>query len=266
MFDYTKAAVAQTIDDLKKVLYYVGVATQTVYLAYILYALVAETGIFVINLLLFLLSFAYFVFHLITTKFGKDPDAKECKRLKSNGKEIMKWTKRSLRLITIIVAFVEIFSAKTPDTLTVVMAAFMAIGWLLEILFDLIVKILNKRYRFIMDGLEMDIDEITKPFKNVGNFFKKMTGQEVAPEKEPTKNQVYLREKVLVLREEKSAEKENEKIRRAEERKQKKQAEKQNKLALKQSTKAEKALLKAAKKQERLQAKEEKESNANREE
>ena len=244
MFDYTKAAISQTIDDLKKVFYFVGLGTQVVYIAFLVYSLIVGSGIFFINLALAALSLGYLIFYLIVTKFGKDPDAKECKRLRKTGKEAMKWTKRSLRLVTICIAFVEIFSTQTPDTLSVVLTAFMLVGWILEIVFDLIVKILTSRYRFIMDGLELDIDEITKPFKNVGNFFKKMTGQEVAPEKELNKNQLFLKEKVLVSREERQIKKQNEKIRKKQEAKE-----------LKKSTKAERALLKEADKKQKAEQK-----------
>ena len=247
MFDYTKAAIVQTINDLKRLFYVIGLCTQIIYIAFLIYSLVTGAGIFAVNAILAVLSIAYLVFHLVTTKFGKDPDAKECKRLKKSGKELMKWLKRALRLVTITFAFIEIFSTDTPDTLSVILSAFMVIGWVAEILFDFIIKILTNRYRFIMDGLELDIDEITKPFKNVGNFFKKMTGQEVAPEKELTKNQIYLKESVLLQREEKTQQREEIKLKKSEEKQRKKQQAKQ----LKQSTKAEKALLKAAKKKEK---------------
>ena len=256
MFDYTRAAISQTIDDFKKVFYFVGLATQVVYIAFLIYSLIVGSGIFLINLVLAVLSLGYLIFYLIITKFGKDPDSKQCKRLKKNGKKAMKWTKRSLRLVTITVAFVEIFSTPNPDTLSVVLATFMVVGWILEIVFDLIVKILNNRYRFLMDGLEMDIDDITKPFKNVGNFFKKMTGQEVAPEKELNKNQIYLKEKVLEKREERVFEKQSEKHRKSEEKIRKKQEIKE----LKKSTKAERALLKQANKKQREKEKQLKKS------
>lgn len=247
MLDYTKAAIAQTLNDLKKLFYYIGLFVQIVYIGFLVYSMALGTGIFAINLALAILSTAYFIFHLITTKFGKDPDANDCKRLKKNFKEAMKWLKRGLRLITIGVAFVELYTADVPDVISVVLTAFMVLGWIADVLFDLVVKILNNRYRLIMDGLELDIDAFTKPFKSVGNFFKKMTGQEVEPEKELTANQIHLKETVLIQKEEKTAEKQTEKLKKSEEKERKRQAAKE----LKKSTKAEKALLKAAKKKEK---------------
>lgn len=252
MFDYTKAAISQTIDDLKKFFYYIGIAMQVTYLGYLAYAFITQAGIFAVNVVLSVLSVAYLVFYLIITKFGKDPDAKRCKALKKGGKEAVHWIKRAIRVFTLTVAFIDFYNVKNPPILSVVFTAFMLVGLVLEILYDFTLKIINKRYVFITDGVDMDVDEITKPFKNVGNFFKKMTGQEVAPEKELNKNQLFLKEKVLAKREEKQLERQNEKLQKTEDKQRKKQEEKQ----LKQSTKAEKALLKAAKKKEKLEKRE----------
>lgn len=247
MFDYTKTALSQTWDELKKFFYFIGLAMQFLYLGYLAYVLITGAGVFLINVILAGISLAYLTFYLIITKFGKDPDAKNCKKLKKNGKEMILWIKRAIRVCTLTIAFVNFYQAKNPPILSVIFTAFMVVGLVLEILYDCTLKIVNKRFAFISDGVEMDVDEITRPLKNVGNFLKKMTGQEVAPEKELTKNQLYLKEKVLAKREEKIIEKQTEKIRKTEE----KQRKKQEKKELKQSTKAEKALLKAAQKKEK---------------
>ena len=62
MFDYTKAAISQTIDDLKKFFYYIGIAMQVTYLGYLAYAFITQAGIFAVNVVLSVLSVAYLVF------------------------------------------------------------------------------------------------------------------------------------------------------------------------------------------------------------
>lgn len=252
MFDCTQAAVRQTLDDLKKLFYYVGLAMQIVYIAYLVYAIVAGSGILVVNILLCALCVAYFVFWLIVTKVGKDPDAKHCAHLKKGGREAFKWSKRAIRLVTIGSSLYEIFSVETAAPLNVLFAAFMIIGWVLEFVFDLIVKIVNARFQYIMEGVEVDVDDLLRPIRNTANFFKKMTGQEVEPPKELTKNQLSLKEKAAAYREEKAQQRKDRrevyKQRLADE----KEERRQRKKDLKASTKAEKALLKAAAKKKKV--------------
>lgn len=57
----------------------------------------------------------------------------------------------------------------------------MIVGWILQIIFEVLIKILTNRVNFILEGLEADLDNMLKPVRSVGNFFKKVTGKEVAP-------------------------------------------------------------------------------------
>ena len=45
-----------------------------------------------------------------------------------------------------------------------------------------------KRAKFILAGMEADYEKLKKPVKTVGNFFKKLVGKKVEPEKEPSKD------------------------------------------------------------------------------
>ncbi|MFQ7076885.1 MAG: hypothetical protein ACLRSW_02535 [Christensenellaceae bacterium] len=105
------------------------------------------------------------------------------------------WTKRLIKLFTLGVAVYGICTAvERVSAVSVILAALMIVGWILQIIFEVLIKILTNRVNFILEGLEADLDNMLKPVRSVGNFFKKVTGKEVAPPKELTKNQLKLKE------------------------------------------------------------------------
>ena len=80
MLDYTKMAIKQTISDLKKTDYIRNVATQIIYIIYLIYTLIVGTGYLALNIVLLVISTSYFVFFLTMTSLGKTPEAKPSKR------------------------------------------------------------------------------------------------------------------------------------------------------------------------------------------
>ena len=85
MFDLTKAALRQTVQDFKKADHTRSVLTQLVYLAYLAYCLIERTGILAVNILLTCISAVYLLFFLIVTEFGKSPDGSKFKAVKRGG-------------------------------------------------------------------------------------------------------------------------------------------------------------------------------------
>lgn len=126
----------------------------------------------------------------------------------------------------------------------------MIVGWILQIVFEVLIKILTNRVNFILEGLEADLDNMLKPVRSVGNFFKKVTGKEVAPPKEPTKNQLKLKAKVEAFRAEQKRKKEEERLRREAQKSAEKALEKERRREQKQSIRIENQLLRAARKKQ----------------
>ena len=249
MLDYTKMAIRQTIADLKRVDYIRNVATQIVYIVYLIYNLAAGAGYLALNIVLLVLAAAYFVFFLTVTSLGKTPEGKT---LKKTGTAVYVWCRRLIKLFTLGLTVYGICTAVGHvSALSVILAALMIVGWCLQIIFEVLIKILTNRVNFILEGLEADLDNMLRPVRSVGNFFKKIAGKEVKPEKELTKNQLRLKEKVEAYRAEQKRKKAEEKIRREVARTAAKQSEKERLKREKRSVRIENKLLKAAKKREK---------------
>lgn len=225
MFDYTKTAVNKIVADFKKFFHRFSVCAQIVYIAYLIYALFANTELWIINTILLVISVAYFIFFLIAT--AKDAD----KKLKKRVKTIFTRCKQIIKLFTLGVMLYGIWQTSTHvDPLSVILTALMIVGWVLQILFEVIFTFFLNKVNFVWEAVQADREEITKPVKNIGNFFKRITGKEIEEEKEPTKNRLLLDGMVEEYREKKSEEKDAKK--RA-----KKQAKLEEKIAKKQAKK-----------------------------
>ena len=235
MLDYTKMAIRQTIADLKRVDYIRNVATQIVYIVYLIYNLAAGAGYLALNIVLLVLAAAYFVFFLTVTSLGKTPEGKT---LKKTGTAVYVWCRRLIKLFTLGLTVYGICTAVGHvSALSVILAALMIVGWCLQIIFEVLIKILTNRVNFILEGLEADLDNMLRPVRSVGNFFKKIAGKEVTP--------------VEAYRAEQKRKKAEEKIRREVARTAAKQSEKERLKREKRSVRIENKLLKAAKKREK---------------
>ena len=227
MLDYTKTAIRKTVDDYKRVDYIRNIITQLLYILYLTYAVYenvsarAEIGIFWVNATLFTLSVSYFVFFMIMTR-GKPLEPP--KRSQKFVGVVFKRSKQLLKLFTLGIMVYGVYATtKTLTPIGVVLSALMIVGWVLQIIFEVLIRIFVNRAQLIIEGLEADYENLMKPAKAVGNFFKKVTGKEVEPKKEKTKTRLWLDKKVEENRIEKIEEKKRKKA-------EKKQAKKQKKL------------------------------------
>lgn len=195
MFDYTQVAWKQVVADFQKVLYIIGVASQAVYIGYLLYSLIAGTGVLWVNIALFALSVAYFVFSSSPRKAEKRPTAQK-QTGKKLGAKIYKACKLLLRIYPIALTIYGLYqTAEHVSFLAILLVCMMIIGWILQIVFEVIGAILSNRFALMLDAVKADVEEIKRPVTGVTNFFKKITGKEVETPKEPNKNQLKLREK-----------------------------------------------------------------------
>ena len=209
MMDYTKAAFNQVLTDLKKAAHGFSVTMNVAYIAYLLYALITGMGNPIVNGGLLGLTCAYFLFFLCVTSFGKTPDGKA---LSDGVKAFYKWCKRLIKLYTLGVAVYGIYTATAHvELFSVLLTACMILFWVLDIAFELLVKYATARINLIVEGIKTDVDNVVKPFRTTGNFFKKLVGKEVEPEKEPTKQRLFLDQLVAENKEQRAAEKEQKK-------------------------------------------------------
>lgn len=220
MFDYTQTAIKKIFDDFKKFCHVCSIVTQSIYIGYLLYSICAQTGRWWIKTIFLTVSVAYFIFYLVVHHSKKY-------KLEKTGKKFFKRSKLALKLFELIVAFysiaVTINDATTPS---VILLSLMLVGWLLQVVFDVIISILENRAGLFMEALKADIEEAKRPMDTVSNLFKKLSGQPIEPAPQKSKHRIWLDEHVVITRqtkkEKKQAEKQAKKQRLAEYKAQKK--------------------------------------------
>ncbi len=87
MLEYTRVVLNQTIGDIKKIGRVANFLTQIIYIAYLIYAIAAPTGIIYVNIPLLVISAAYLCFSIVMErKTQENKDSKDKTNEKSQGK------------------------------------------------------------------------------------------------------------------------------------------------------------------------------------
>jgi len=207
MFDHTKAAFKKTVNDFKKIDLIRNIATQLIYIAYLIYAICIQSGYLIANIVLLTLAIAYFIFFLYMKTRGVK------RNVKRTVKNVYKWSKQFVKLFNLGVMIYGLsITANHFTAPSLILASLMIVGWVLQILFEVVFQFFLRKAKFIMEGMEADYQKITKPVKSVGNFFKKVMGKEVKEEPAPSKDRIILEEMVSKEKAEKRRQKEEGRI------------------------------------------------------
>ncbi len=187
MLDYTKGVLSQTLNDLKSIAFFSALALQIFQVGYLIYAICTGTGILAANIILLTLSTAYLAFILYV--HFQDIE-KQTKKLLKN---IYRWSKRAIKAFTLGVSIYGLFiSASEPLTtksmVSIILVVFMLLAWVLDILFSLIVMVLEKRKDLFLNAFKMDFEPAFKAM----NFVNKIRGKEVKDEIVPTQSRSIL--------------------------------------------------------------------------
>ncbi len=230
MLEYTKAAGKRVWRNLKAIRFLFNVITQVFYIGYLLYAIKTDRGNFYVNLVLFLLSVAYFGFFSIAILYSVR------RQLKRRVKLVFQWSKRLIKLVNLGIMVYALAYTTETSAVNLIMTAFLCLCWISDLTVEILSILFRAWWRLVLDGLESDWQKMTKPLRSVKSFFRRATGKEVEEEPAPTKNQIFLEE----LIEEERVERENQRLENEYLARKKKQEEKQRKREAKQAKKANK--------------------------
>lgn len=202
MIDYTRAAIEKNITDLKIFGFRFNIATEIFSILYLIYAIIVGGGYLIANIVLALLSLSYLIFYIITQN---NPEAKSARILT---KAAYKWIKLGIKAFTLGVTVYGIYIATEHVTLlSVVMASAMVISWTLNVILTLCINYFSSKAKFIIAAIEADFENMMRPVEKVGNFIKKVRGQDVEEKPAPDKTRILLESTVYEYRERKKAEK-----------------------------------------------------------
>ena len=211
MFDYTKVAFTKVINDFKKLFFVFNIVVQLVYIAYLCYATFFTDKFFKINLSLLAVSVIYFVVFLATRD-----GSKLSKKVDTTVKRSVKWYKIIVKAFTLGVAlYALVDTVNTVKPLSVVLVSLMIIGWVLQVLFELVLYFLESKVDYVITGLKRDWEESSGLGRVAGNLvFNKVLGWEMQEDEKPTKKSEVLQALVKEAKAEKIKAKKEEKERK----------------------------------------------------
>lgn len=182
MFKYTRTAIDIIISDIKKFSTIFNYGSLIFISAYFIYALVTKTGNFIANIILASLFVGYTIFYFITKSM-------EMKTAKKVVKRSYKWIKIVIKTFTLGAMIYGIYTATTNVTpISIILATLMIILYVLQILLELACEIVEDKKDLLVEAVAKDMEIVTRPVSAVGNFVKRMKGEEVViEEKEPSR-------------------------------------------------------------------------------
>lgn len=226
MFKHTVAIFTKTIDDFLTVKTFLNFAVQVIYMLYLAYLLINPTDIWYLHAALLTVSFAFLIFDIIITvkineiksrkprfwRFLKKKKYKaeisKAKKTRAVGKKVNLCASHTIKLFVLISAIYPIvISPHTVQPISIISTAVMILLWILQILFEILMKILIQRMDLFIEAIKADFEFVTKPVDSVKNTFRKFMGKDVKDEREPTKERTYLDSVVEKFRAKKAEEK-----------------------------------------------------------
>ena len=179
MLRYTRGAIGDTIDAIKKLARGIEIAVQIVYIAYLIISIALGSGILFANIVLLSVSALYFIYDLASAhEFYTKAQEKQRERVK----ETVKITKRITHAVVIIIAVIEL--ATSPfSAVPMIMTFMMIVGFVLSWVFDAIISAVDERKELIVTAVALDL----KPQKVIDVMHKitghKPTEEEIEEEK-----------------------------------------------------------------------------------
>lgn len=187
MFDRTTALIHQTVDDIKKISFYVNLVSQIIYIAYLVYAVVWTPKYLPLNIVLLVLSVAFFVLFLLFRYKGDLIP----KRVKGRITDAFKIARRAVQLVVIVTSLVAIYNTQpSVVTLQMLFSLASALTFVLNVIIDLIVHVVSARFALFELAIKADVNDFldTKAGKVVSFFGKKILGKNKDKEEELVEN------------------------------------------------------------------------------
>ena len=167
MVDYSKAAISIVLEDLKKWSRSFKIVFSIFTLIYLSYAIIVEEGNFYVNVVLLGMFIIYTLFELFTIN-------KSMKKTKKIIARSYKWSKLAVRAFTLCSMMYGIYvAAANIDAISIIFATLMIILWVLEVLLEVLIFVIEPKVKLVIAGVLTD----AKPIINTYNFFKKKDGE-----------------------------------------------------------------------------------------
>ena len=188
IFANAKASLTQTLEQIKRFLLIVGTTTHIIYIGYLIYALAADLGVLWVNAVLLGISVIYLIFY-IYSHMGKAVS----RGARRGAKRAYKRTKLLLRAYTLGVAIYGVYTAAaSPTFFSVLITSLMLLSWIVGVILEALVSIIERRIKHLIKGIEADIESLKKPTISLKNSIEKLFRKNSSEEENEKKDEDYV--------------------------------------------------------------------------
>ena len=177
MFDYTRSILDKIINDIKKTARVFMLFTQVATIAYLIYSLIAPVGFLSINILLLVLSVAYFVAYLLlTSEKWNETKAQSSKRRKALAKarNIFARSRLVVNFFPMIAVLYGLATASTHATpVSTILSLLPVLGWVLQLIFEILRMIIDKYKSLLEFAFHKDMEGVNKTLNVLNKFIGK---------------------------------------------------------------------------------------------
>ena len=206
MFDYTRAAIDKTLQDIKNFKYGFDIFTQAFYVVYLVAAIFLKIGNLYANIILAVVSLAAFILYFVLYEKSGERYEK-LRRLKNHAAKTVKLLVNGFTLGVSIYG-ISVASGEVRF-ITLLFALLSLVMWMFGVLVEIITYIVEDRVDYFKEAFALDKQEFKKPIGAVSNFIKKAVGAEPdpIPEVKPSRHKRSLDKQILKKKEQKRAKK-----------------------------------------------------------
>lgn len=171
MFECTQIALKETVRELRRYDVVRVILTQIIYFAHTIYQIVNncingfKLWYIILYGILSLLTLSYLTFFCIITDFKEGTVKNKYCRLMG---KILKNIKRVVRIYSLIMAISAVTSLYADITpLSIILTALMVVAFILQIVFEILIKVVCVRCNYILEGIKADVNLILTPINKV---------------------------------------------------------------------------------------------------
>ncbi len=155
---YIYSVLKDTFDKIKKISFIVQIIIQIGYITFILYRLIFSYGNLIANIILFVVSSLYFVYHVATRQeFYTKTELEQKKKVRIT----MKITKYIVNTTLIVIATQELINGTTQNhDIALIMLLMMILGMIVSITFELLLHFIENQTRLFKAAGIMDASKV----------------------------------------------------------------------------------------------------------
>lgn len=159
MVKYTKSAILDVFDFIKRLIYFGEISIQVIYIGYLSFRLITNSGILLANIMLLILSLGYLIYFIATTREFYTLEQSESK------KEIKLVVKISKRIVSLCVLGISIYNLIiNPDatSIEIVLTVLLIFGFAGSIIGDSLVSMINSKIQLIGSSFKYDVSRFSE--------------------------------------------------------------------------------------------------------